>query len=230
MWRHARFFRQVLPTMCGEALSAAIEPDYVRSLIRRFALRPTSLENEAWPWPVKIYTLGCFEIWRGSLPLEFPHKAPRKQLLVLKVLLAFGGTDVPARRLADAIWADEDGDASWRALSVNLARLRALLGSQDAITVSDERVSLNPECCWWDARAFERLCAEDHAGLDEALAVYRGPFLPAEADQPWSVPLRERLRARFVRYLRHRAARLEADGAWTHAAELYARGIETDDL
>ncbi|HTS51735.1 MAG TPA: bacterial transcriptional activator domain-containing protein, partial [Burkholderiales bacterium] len=230
MWRHARFFRQVLPTMCSEALSAAIEPDYVRSLIRRFALRPTSLENEAWPWPVKIYTLGCFEIWRGSQALEFPHKAPRKQLLVLKVLLAFGGRDVPARRLTDAIWADEDGDASWRALSVNLARLRALLGSQDAITVSDERVSLNPECCWWDARAFERLRAEDHAGLDEALAVYRGSFLPAEADQPWSVPLRERLRARFVRYLRHRAARLEADGAWVHAVDLYARGIETDDL
>jgi len=60
--------------------------------------------------------------------------------------------------------------------------------------------------------------------------VYRGPFLPAEADQPWSVPLRERLRARFVRYLRHRAARLETDGAWAHAAELYTRGIETDDL
>jgi DNA-binding SARP family transcriptional activator len=218
--------------MCGEALSAGIEPDYVRSLIRRFGLRSPSPEQEAWPWPLKIYTLGRFEILREAHMLAFLHKAPRKQLLVLKALLAFGGRDVPARRITDAIWPDEDGDASWRALGVNLARLRTLLGSQDAITVSDERISLNPDRCWWDARAFERLCGEDSAGLRDAdlLALYRGPFLSGDSDQPWTVPLRERLRTRFVRYLQRRAARLEAEGAWAGAAELYLRGIETEDL
>jgi DNA-binding SARP family transcriptional activator len=232
LWRDGRLFRRVLPTMCGEALSAGIEPDYVRSLIRRFGLRPPSQDDEAWPWPVKIYTLGGFEILRDGRLLEFPHKAPRKQLLVLKALLAFGGRDVPSRRLTDAIWPDEDGDASWRALGVNLARLRTLLGSQDAITVSDERISLNLDRCWWDARAFERLCAEDSAGLRDAdpLRLYRGPFLAGDSDQPWSVQLRERLRTRFVRYLQRRAARLEAESAWPGAAELYLRGIETEDL
>jgi LuxR family maltose regulon positive regulatory protein len=232
LWRHGRMFRQVLPTMCAEALSAGIEPDYVRSLIRRFELRPPSQDDEAWPWPVKIYTLGRFEILRDGHLLEFPHKAPRKQLLVLKALLAFGGRDVPARRVTDAIWPEEDGDASFRALGVNLARLRTLLGSQDAITVSDERISLNWERCWWDARVFDRLSATGGAGaLDtDLLALYGGPFLAGDSDQPWSVPLRERLRTRFVQYLQRRAAQLEGEGAWAAAAELYARGIETEDL
>jgi DNA-binding SARP family transcriptional activator len=228
-WRHIRLFR-AFPTMCREALSAGIEPDYVRSVIRRFGLRPTSPEDPAWPWSVKIYTLGCFEIWREGQLLKFPHKAPRKQLLVLKALLAFGGSDVPARRLADTIWPDEEGDASWSTLSVNLARLRALLGSQDSITMTDGQISLNPDCCWWDARAFDRQCGKHHIGLAEPLALYRGPFLPAEADQPWSVPLRERLRARFVRDLQHRAVLFEKEGAWARAAVLYVRGIETEEL
>jgi two-component SAPR family response regulator len=66
--------------------------------------------------------------------------------------------------------------------------------------------------------------------LAEPLALYRGPFLPAEADQPWSVPLRERLRARFVRDLQHRAVLFEKEGAWARAAVLYVRGIETEEL
>jgi DNA-binding SARP family transcriptional activator len=232
LWRDARLFGRVLSAMSSEALSADIEPEYVRSLIRCLGLSPASQDDEKWPWPVRIYSLGRFEILRDGHLLEFPHKAPRKQLLVLKALLAFGGRDVSARRLTDAIWPDEDGDASWRALGVNLARLRTLLGSQDAITVSDERISLNPDCCWWDTRVFERLSAEGApAGHDaKLLLLYRGPFLAGDADQPWSVPLRERLRSRFVRYLQRRATRLEAEGAWAGAADLYVRGIETEDL
>jgi ATP/maltotriose-dependent transcriptional regulator MalT/DNA-binding SARP family transcriptional activator len=232
IWRDTRLFGRVLAAMCGEALSAGIEPDYVRALIRRFGLKAASQDDETWPWPVKIHTLGRFEILREGRAIEFAHKAPRKQLLVLKALLAFGGQDVPARRLTDAIWPDQDGDASWRALGVNLARLRTLLGSQDAITVSDERISLNPDRCWWDARAFERMSAKPAAAGSEAklLALYRGPFLPGEADQPWTAPLRERLRARFAAHLQRSAARLEAQGAWADAAALFRRGIETEEL
>jgi LuxR family maltose regulon positive regulatory protein len=232
LWRDGRLFGRVLSAMCSEALSAGIEQEYVRSLIRRFGLRPASQDDEAWPWPVKIYTLGCFEILRNGQLLEFPHKAPRKQLLVLKALLAFGGRDVPARRVTDAIWPDEDGDASWRALGVCLARLRTLLGSQDAITVSDERISLNPECCWWDAQVFERLSADGAARAPDArlLTLYRGPFLSGDSDQPWTVPLRERLRTRFAAHLQRTAARLEAGCAWADAAAVYARGVETEEL
>jgi DNA-binding SARP family transcriptional activator len=232
LWRNGRLFRQVLPTMCAEALSAGIEPDYVRTLIRGLDLRPPSQDDEAWPWPVKIYTLGRFEIFHDGRLLEFPHKAPRKQLLVLKALLAFGGRDVPARRVTDAIWPDEDGDASFRARGVNLARLRTLLGSQDAITMSDERISLNCERCWWDARVFDRMSPKDGTGTLDAdlIALYGGSFLAGDSDQPWSVQLRERLRARFVQHLQRRAAQLEKQGAWANAATLYARGIETEDL
>ncbi|HTS53535.1 MAG TPA: bacterial transcriptional activator domain-containing protein, partial [Burkholderiales bacterium] len=232
LWRDTRLFGRILSAMCSEALSAGIEQEYVRSLIRRFGLRPASQDDEAWPWPVKIYTLGRFEILRSGQLLEFPHKAPRKQLLVLKALLAFGGHDVPAHRVTDAIWPDSDGDAGGRALGVSLARLRTLLGNQEAITVSDDRISLNPDCSWWDARAFDRRSADAVHGTGDAglLALYRGPFLAGDSDVPWTVPLRERLRARFATHLRRSASELEHACGWTEAAALYARGIETDDL
>lgn len=232
LWRDGRIFGRLLAAMCAEALSAAIETEYVQGVIARFDLKPPLPSDDRWPWSIKVYTLGQFEILVEGKRLDFPHKAPRKQLLLLKALLALGARDVPARRVTDAVWPDEEGDAAWRSLSVGLARLRALLGRPDAIVMQDERISLNPDCCWWDVRAFEELdpsCQSDGAQRS-ILNLYRGAFLPAEVDHPWTVPLRERLRARFAGHLQQAAARLERAGAWTDAAAMYARGIDTDDL
>jgi two-component SAPR family response regulator len=62
------------------------------------------------------------------------------------------------------------------------------------------------------------------------LKLYQGPFLPAETDYPWTVPMRERLRARFVCHLQEAGARLERASAWHDAAAIYKRGIDTDEL
>ena len=63
-----------------------------------------------------------------------------------------------------------------------------------------------------------------------AMTLYRGPFLPEEAEEPWALSARERLRTKFVGYIGHLAEGMEENGKYAEAGECYRRGIETDDL
>ncbi|MEX0959819.1 MAG: BTAD domain-containing putative transcriptional regulator [Burkholderiales bacterium] len=229
-----------MPHLCAEALAAGIEVDYVREVIRKYRLRPPSREIAEWPWPVRVRTLGCFEIWLDGERLMFPGKAPRKPLALLKAIIALGGENVPEQKLSDAIWPGEEADTALKALDVNCVRLRKLLGRQDAIRVGDESVSLNPDRCWVDAWAFDQICdrAEGNGGagkpsgslLGQALSLYQGEFLPTEPDAPWAIKQRERLRGKFTRLVETVGARLEAAGDWEQAIDCYRRGLAADEL
>ena len=72
-----------------------MELDLLRDLVRRFDLRPANDAPANWPWPVKILTLGRFEVYVDGQKLEFSRKLPRKTLLLLKAIVAFGGVNVP---------------------------------------------------------------------------------------------------------------------------------------
>jgi len=54
----------IMAGLCARALAAGIEQDYVRGLVQKRGLVPESppVEAEAWPWPIKILTLGRFEV------------------------------------------------------------------------------------------------------------------------------------------------------------------------
>jgi DNA-binding SARP family transcriptional activator len=235
-------FSFVTSALLAEALTAGIEPDYVCDVIRRYRLRPSCQVPEQWPWPVRVYTLGRFEIRVDDAPLRFSGKTPRKPLALLRAIVALGGRDVPLAQLADRLWGEEEGDAAVKALSVALLRLRKLLGDSETLLVTDEQVTLNPALVWVDAWALERL-AERIEGeplsigtdglpraLDELLALYRGNFLPNDADAPWAVKQRLRLRALFARLVEHVGAQLEHAGDWERAKACYQRGMEADDL
>jgi len=191
---------------------------------------------------VKIYALGEFRILLADNAVQFGRKAPRRVLSVLKYILAHGGNGVSLRQVADALWPEEEGDASMRALGVALARLRKLLGGHDVLWVNDERISLNGKLVWSDSQAFESLVAENDSqnfGLDSGtcahmsariLSLYRGDFLAADRDEPWALRPRLRLRTRFVRSMASLGTRLEASASWDLAIECYRRGLEVDDL
>jgi LuxR family maltose regulon positive regulatory protein len=239
---HLRWCASLLTRVCAEALAAGIELDYVRGLVRKYRVRPPSPEIEHWPWPLRIYALGRFQVLLDEAPLRFEGKTPRKPLLLLKAIVALGGRDVPLGRLADLLWPDEEGDTGHKALGVALVRLRKLLGRHDVLQVTDEQVSLNPNLCWIDVWAFERLAARTEAELtevqpgraaqliDQVLGLYPGNFLPNEADQPWTVTARLRVRGMFTRIIENLGAHLEACGEWEKALGCYRRGLEVDDL
>jgi two-component SAPR family response regulator len=232
----ARFFLTWMPRLCREALVSGIATDYVRELIRAFGWRCEGAPIEEWPWPVRIYALGRFDLYVGEQPLARTAKPPRKLLLLLKALICMGGTKVRDHRLIDALWPDDEADAGRAAFTVTLHRLRKLLGNTEAIQMEDGLVSLDTQLCWVDALAFEGLANEAPAaagrspGIETALALYRGGLLPAEEDEPWAAAARERLRAKFVRMVGTHARQLEQLEQWDDAVALYSRGLDADEL
>jgi ATP/maltotriose-dependent transcriptional regulator MalT/DNA-binding SARP family transcriptional activator len=224
--------------LCNHALEVNIEPEHCRELITAHRLAPpdSSRFNDYWPFPIKINTLGCFQLLKDGQPLRFAGKPPRKPLELLKVLIALGGRDLRDDRLSTILWPDAAGDSAQSAFTTTLARLRKLLGSDDSIVVQDGRVSLNPDHCWLDTWALEARiatveCAPVAVGAAApVLDLYRGAFLEHESDAAWVLPARERLRSRFLRFLTQEARRLGAAGHPEQAITLFLQGLEIDPL
>ncbi|HZT55648.1 MAG TPA: bacterial transcriptional activator domain-containing protein, partial [Burkholderiaceae bacterium] len=245
---HTRYYqllaplRTALAELAAFALDQAIEPAFARELIRRRQLEPPRASAGGWPWPLRITTLGRFAVQVDGDALVFAGKVPKKPLALLRALIALGGHTVPQHALIDALWPDDEADAAHDAFNVALHRLRKLLprGAQ-ALVLQDGALSLNPALCWTDAHAFELLAAPAFAPapadtaalldtLGRALALYGGHFLVDDADAPWAISTRERLRARFNQALMRRGAALGDAGAHEEALACYRQGLEVDDL
>lgn len=214
-------------TLAAAALDRDIEAGHVRAFIRAFALEPPAAGCDAWPWPIRITTLGGFTLEVEGEPIGFARKAPRKVLALLKAIVAFGGREVKDYLLIDALWADQEGDVARDAFRVALHRLRKLLGRTDAIVTDDGRVGFNPELCWVDTVAFEH-AIQDEATAARGHARYRGPFLPDDVAEPWTAPMRERLRRRFLAATEQIGTRLEQLGDHGSARALYERAREIE--
>lgn len=234
--------------LCGRALEAGIEVDFVQEIIRRRNLLPdeTHLNLQTWPWPVKVYTLGRFQIERGGDPLLFSRKAQKRPLDALKSLIARGGSQVAESLVADLLWPDADGDLALQSLATTLHRLRRMLGSHEAILVANGMITLNPRCCWVDAVAFERIMHKAERlwekGLsDESLAesacrltcnaldLYRGRFLPGEEWNPDVITMQENLGSRFFGAISRMGGHLIKCRQWNKALHLFEQGLAVDD-
>ena len=230
-------------TMCALALEQGIETEFVRRIIELHRMAPPPEAGPAWPWPLRIQTLGGFVLTprRASLPIH--GKAQKRPLELAKALVAFGGRGVDKQRLVDALYSEAEADAGPAALDMAISRLRKLVGSAEAITIEDGKVGFNPSLAWIDAWAFDRDVEALQAALrDEQdgahateigwrlLALYRGAFLDNEPPQRWLLAARDRLRHRFLRSLSDLGRRHERDGRWPDAVALYERGVEVDTL
>lgn len=188
--------------------------------------------------PIRIYTLGRFEIVVHGEVLGYARKAQRRVLDLLKAHVALGPAGVSRNAVAGALWPDSEGDAARGAFEVTLHRLRKLLGCDDALQLSHGTLRLNAAIAWTDALAFEQAAAlatdshgvADLAAAERALALYTGPFLHNEEDTPWLLPTRERLRSRYLR-LATRVAQHVKDIGWpVRAREIYATALEAEPL
>ena len=233
----ANCLQQLMPQLCAEALSAGIEVEYTRNLIRRHRWKPPVLELENWPWPVRIYTLGKFRIEVDGQALAFSRKAPRKVLAMLKAVIAFGEKGIPEQRLVDVLWPEESGEAGHMALAVSLHRLRKLLICPDVVHLSEGTISIDREQCWVDAWVLEQRMAEVEGGTSDGNGkvpsipqLYAGPFLSDDLDSPWAFSMRERLRGQFLRHVTRVGRSYEGAGKFEEAVLLYQKGIDSDDL
>ena len=224
------------------ALEEGVEVEYAQALIRKHRLVPDEplLEVENWPWPLKIYTLGRFQLAQDGKRVSFSGKVQKKPLELLKTLIAFGGKEVSESHLTDMLWPEAEGDAAYRAFVTTLQRLRKLLGRKEAVQLREGRLSLDLRYCWVDAWAFEHIVkkADDawKAGeLDtavqlsrKAVALYQGPFLERDVEGPGALTLRDSLRKKFFRSLKMLCYSHEQAGEWEQAIDYYLNGLEKD--
>ncbi len=234
--------------LCTKALENGIEVEYVQELIRRLNIvsdqPPLHLEN--WPWRLRIYTLGRFEILRDGKPIRFSRKAQQKPVSLVKALVASGGMEVREEQITDILWPEADGDAAHRSFEITLYRLRKLIGIHDAMQLQEGRLTLNPKYCWVDVWAFdyfmgrsdgasqkEGMKTEEAAAIcqiQKAIDLYRGVFLPGETSESYTNSLRERIRSRFLRCVKKSGHYWEKAGQLERAVECFQKGLEVDDL
>jgi len=230
--------------LCEKALEAGIEVEYVQNLIRKRKLIPEEppLHLENWPWPLKLYTLGRFEILKEEKPIRFSRKAQQRPLSMLKALIAFGGKEVREDQIEDALWPEADGDIAYQSFKITLHRLRQLLGYEKAIQRQEGRLRLDPRYCWVDVWAFEQILEQADARwkegkkevalglIEKAIEMYRGAFLGREIEQPWATSMRERLRGKFLRSVGRLGIYWQQASQWEKALHCYEKGLEVDNL
>jgi DNA-binding SARP family transcriptional activator len=232
------FRPKVIARLCARALEANIEIDYARRLVNVHHLVPDPAAHapEAWPWPVRIYALGGFEVHVDDSPVLFAGKTQRKPLALLKAIVAFGAHGVSEQEVADTLWPDLDGDAARKALTVTLHRLRRLLRHDEAIRRQEGRLEVDQSRVWIDVLALEacfrqagKATAQARSHLvDVVLRLYRGALFAGDEEEAWSIARRERLHFRVLRELLDLGGQLELTDP-ERAVGCYLKALEVDD-
>lgn len=244
-----RWNNRMMAGLGAKALEYGIETGYVRKLITGRGLQPdvSTTASEAWPWPLKIHTLGRFELTREGDLMRFSGKVQQKPLALLKALIALGGRDVTEEQFADILWPDADGDLAHKSFEMTVQRLRRLIGMDRIIQLQERRLSLDAGLCWVDVWELEDLIervdaawnggprrgdvSPEAARLSEkALRLYKGHFLPGDSDHAWALSYRERLRSKFLRLILSFGAHWEQNLEWRKAVEVFQKGLEVDGL
>lgn len=209
----------MMPRLAALALREGIEPEFVRSLVRATGLRAPAQADETWPWPLRVRAFGGLQVLRDGVEPPASRKESRRLMALLHLLVAHGAAPLKQDALADLLWPDADGDAARNALDNALHRLRKWLGGEDTVLLRQGAPMLDPERCWSDVVALERLLARQPDTPEPALAgwardlarLYVGPLLP-EDDSPAIVGQRRALDERVRRALARAITRLQAAG------------------
>jgi len=163
-----------------------------------------------------VKMLGGFEVLRG--PVAIPPTAwRRKRDRLLLAYLVIAGAPVPRESLLDALWPDLTPASAGASLNVSWSNLKKaiepnLQEGQNSryLFIEGTRYAIRRALIATDVREFDgRVAAAEKASTsDERLAhleavvqLYRGDLLPDDANEPWTVVERERLRSAHLNAL-----------------------------
>ncbi|MBX9631715.1 MAG: hypothetical protein K2X67_14450 [Burkholderiales bacterium] len=227
----ATWIPRMVSSLCAAAWARGIETEYIRWLVNLRKLDPPEPDTPDWPRAIEVRTLGTFAILLGGQPADFGQKAPRRPLALLKAVITAGSAGLSTERARALLWSELDGDAAAEALAAALHRLRKVLGDPNALRLNDGRIALDAKLVWVDAFAFDRLAEHaDEQVQQQALALYRGPFLPLDEAESWTMAMRDRMRARFGTLVSRRASALERAARFDEAIACYQAGIGAEPL
>jgi DNA-binding SARP family transcriptional activator len=224
-----------------------LEAERIERELRKMGFRDTAgraagvlmAAGAAGPTPLALQTLGGFRVLRHGEPIPPEEWRSKKARDLLKMLAARRGRPVSRDQAIEALWPDENPDATGNRLSVALSTLRSVLDpdrarSQDHYVVtSDGALRLSLDSVELDVASFLdaaetglrewRSAASQDAvpQLEIAEEAYTGDFLEEDRYEDWAEPLRNEARAVYVDVLRALAES-------TRAGKYFLRIIERD--
>ena len=229
--------RSGLGVLFSEVWQSGERPGLIRELIRLHQIPPPTSFTRPWPWPVEVRAFGSLEIRIDSQLCQPDRKAQHRVLDLLRLLVAEGGQDVRAERIADTLWPDSEGDAAMTNVRGTVKRLRDLLGHPDTVRVFDGKIGLNPRLVWTDVRALRELmetldatpggAAVDDDGPSLLFDLYRAPLLESERGDALETA-RARQRRQFARVVSVLVRRARDRGQEARAADLLERALLRD--
>lgn len=185
------------------------------------------------PPPLRILTLGGFQVFRDGIPV--PASAwQRRTTRQLLVYLLLRRAPVACEELFEALWSHLPPDSAALALNTTFSELRRILEPQLSRGTPSHYLDRQPETVslceleylWCDIWAFEDAVRAGASAASTAISLYRGDFLLEEPYADWAIRPRERLRMLYINTL---AARLEAcvnAEAWQEGADLARHILE----
>ncbi len=198
---------------------------------------------------VFITTLGKFSICINNQIVADNIWEGNKPKLLLKSIICHNIKELSKEMIIDDIWPDASMKAGDKSFKVNLHRLRKVLEPDvnrdigySYITMNAGRISLDSELVCVDIDIFNKLAKEGYENLardevalalsffEQAVAMYKGDFLPEESYQTWIDLKRESLRTRYIEILMTMARVYEEQEQPFQAVEYLKKAIQSDHL
>jgi len=187
---------------CHHALDEGIETEFVHNYVTRlipWLASPRGTVN-AWPWPIRIYTLGTFEVVLSNGKVLGKNKKDHRPLEILHMLVIHSGT-INTSDLAQALYPELSDEKQSSTLRKHLHQLRIMLGHELAIIRDGCFLKLNQRLSWLDVDTFEALLKDQrNASLKQALTLYQGMYMLKIDKDNFEVAMRrEQLRGSYLR-------------------------------
>ncbi len=186
---------------------------------------------------VHVQMFGTFSICGAGGRVDDTQNRSKKVWALLAILLCNHGHVVPQSELIDLLWGDEKDNANpTSALKTTLHRARAMLAAVIPTDGENQLILSKSGGYTWndqvplqiDAEGFEQLCrapgADEADGglarLQQALALYRGPFLNKLSSESWVIPRSTYYHNIYIRTVSCALELMETHGLCAQAEEL----------
>ncbi len=159
------------------------------------------------PPPLRIHTLGRFEVWQGARRIPDGAWSKRRAGVLFRLLLISPRRSRTQEQIVEALWPDKDMTAAQPLLHQATSALRRALEPDlprsfpsRYLTVEEASVTLHlPPGSWVEHEVFEEQV--QRGAFQEAVALYRGKLFPQDPYADWAVWERERLAQSYLRAL-----------------------------
>ena len=194
---------------------------------------------------IQVNTLGGFSLTLGEKNMGDNDNRSRKAWSLLCFLIMNRKKELGIGDLFAAIWPDESQDNPYGALKTLVFRVRKMLEAagfpaQELLVNRHGTYAWSSESlgCRVDAERFEELChlvldpgrpmAGVYAEAMEAVALYRGYFLPKSGDESWVIPISAYYHSLYQKVVCRTATYLTGEKRYEETVDLCRRAVAID--